>query len=261
MFRVRYLLGLVLALTLVLAASGLAPQVATAQEKDEFNCPREKICFYDGELYNGSMGGELGTEITYGEPGVVADPPSSTEVCHGLEWGNGFGRRKGVPFAAASVRNNTGARLVLFADDNCTTPVTEPTGGVVDGHKGSNAVRPKARSYEAVELPVEPEATTQQQVDEIGGLAGDGVALLDDGWDQFLGEQGPSAQPRREVSEHSSAELGHERARARRLERLVREGREGDEPAPQHAVENADELVREFAPGVLPVRGPGLRAS
>lgn len=227
----RTLLGLVSALALVLAASGLAPRVATAQEKDDFNCPIEKICFYEDEGYNFNPAFdplEDPPEEQFGDPEVVMDPPAPSERCVRLE-------DEKVPFLAGSGRNNTdSAYLDLFADDNCRTPVEEPMGGVLDPGDTAPAIRDQAKSFIAVDLSAAPETpetpdteAAEQQPIEVGGLAGD--ALGND--DQFLVEQEPAAQLRRDVREHSSGELGHERARARRVQGLVRKGRAGRESA------------------------------
>ncbi|MFN2555791.1 MAG: hypothetical protein ABR592_02785 [Nitriliruptorales bacterium] len=226
MFRVRYLLGLVTAVGVILAASGVVPGVATAQEKDSFNCPISMVCFYDDPAFN------FDTQTSArGNPEVVIDPRPATdasEVCSRLE-------HQKVPFMAGSARNNTGdAYLELFADDNCSAPVVEPEGGNLDPGGRAYEVNPQAQSFMVLDLS-RASATSEsaeQQLMEAGGLDDDEVDLDDVGVDH-VGEQEEVSQTRRDVSERGASELAHERSRLRRVERLLLgDGREGQEVAP-----------------------------
>lgn len=250
MFRVRDLLGLASALAVTLAASGAVPRVASAQEEKDFmGCPVDKICFYEDGGWNSDP--VLG--IPQGNPEVQEDPPpldTDRSVCQRLV-------DEDLPFLAGSaVNNNSQVEVLLFADDNCRTPVDEPAGGTLIA--GQNAagmfVSPEAKSWEAVELPaaeapaveapaVEAPQVDEQQLGELFGLADDGVARGDRGHQflgkQLFGEQGVAARLRREVDEHGDGEdddedVGQaqlpEDTGAPQVERLELEGRGGPEP-------------------------------
>ncbi len=224
MFRMRYLLAVIVALGTIVAATGIVPRVAAAQEKDRFNCPMESVCFYDDPAFNfDTQSSERRNPEVVMDPGPARD---ASEVCLRLE-------HQKVPFMAGSARNNTGdAYLELFADDNCSTPVIEPEGGRLNPGGRAYEIVPQAQSLMVVDLSTASSASqlAQQRLKEAGGAAGDDVDLGDFGSD-LLGEQDGVTQTQREANEHAASEVAHERSRVRRVQRLLL----GDAPGGREA--------------------------